>query len=183
MVDHVTVVSRILFSILANLNQLQLVSLSPSFFHSFGSVLWQEFFYLFAFFDFHFPVSRILLSILANIAVVWMVLILHQISYSSSPQSTLLGTVPSSPTAIGIIIALMYHNFWQELVYLFAFFYFCSVVSRILLGILADHSKPVVWMVSASPPISITSSFFTKPLGTVPRTQTTISITVTNIMY
>ena len=44
-------------------------------------------------------------------------------------------------------------------------------VSRTLLGILADLSNAVVWMVSACPLISKFSSLFTNPLVTEPRAQ------------
>ena len=83
-------------------------------------------------------VSRTLLTILANLnnAVVWMLLILPLIFSSSSSLSTLLETVPSAPTTIGITIPLMFHSFFffyfsgkvQVFVNDFAFFHFHSEV-------------------------------------------------------
>ena len=59
-------------------------------------------------------VSRTLLSILAylNNAVIWMFSIFPLISRSSSPPSMPLGTIPSTPTTIGITVIFMFHIFF-----------------------------------------------------------------------
>ena len=56
-------------------------------------------------------------------------------------------------------------------------------VSRTLLGILADLSNDVVWMVSTRPPISKSSSLFNNPLVTVPKARITIGIIVTFMFH
>ena len=56
-------------------------------------------------------------------------------------------------------------------------------VSRILLSFLADLSSSVLWMVSARPPISDTSSSLGTPLEIVPRTPIIISINVTLMIH
>ena len=56
-------------------------------------------------------------------------------------------------------------------------------VSRILLSVLTDLSNAVVWMVSARPPISNSSSPLIKPSGIVPSVPTTICITVILIFH
>ena len=55
-------------------------------------------------------------------------------------------------------------------------------VSGTLLSILADLDNDVVWMVSARPPISTSSSPITKHLGIVPSALIAIVITV-NFMF
>ena len=49
-------------------------------------------------------------------------------------------------------------------------------VSWTLLSILADLNNVIVWMVSAHPPISNSSSSFTKPLEIIPSTPIIITI-------
>ena len=56
-------------------------------------------------------------------------------------------------------------------------------VSRTFLGILADCSSAVVWMVSILPLISRSSSLFSKFIGTVPCAPTAIGITFTLIFH
>ena len=51
-------------------------------------------------------------------------------------------------------------------------------VSRTLLNILANLNNTVVWMVSTHPLISISSSSWTSPLGTVPKAPVKIGIIV-----
>ena len=62
-------------------------------------------------------VSRTLLSILAilNNAVVWMVSTRSLTSKSSSPFNNPLGTVRKVPITIGIIVTIMFHNFFNSL--------------------------------------------------------------------
>ena len=75
-------------------------------------------------------VSRTLLSILAvlNTAVIWMVPTRLPTSKSSSPFNSPLVTVPNAPITIGIIVTIMFHNFFQfpskveVLILLFTFF-------------------------------------------------------------
>ena len=55
--------------------------------------------------------------------------------------------------------------------------------SKTLLNILANLNNSVVWMVSTNPVISKSSSPFTNPLVTVPRTPITISINITFIFH
>ena len=52
-----------------------------------------------------------------------------------------------------------------------------------LSSILADLNNAVVWMVSACPIIFKSSSPFSNPLGIVPSTPITISITVTFMFH
>ena len=83
-------------------------------------------------------VSRSLLSILnvLNNLVVWMVSNCPLISKSSSPFNSPLVTVPKAPITIGIIVTIVFHNFFnffrkfQVLILLFTFLQFYSVVSR-----------------------------------------------------
>ena len=56
-------------------------------------------------------------------------------------------------------------------------------VSRILLSILAVLNNAVVWMVSAHPPTSKSSSPFNCPLVTVPNAPITIGIIVTFMFH
>ena len=56
-------------------------------------------------------------------------------------------------------------------------------VSRTQLSILADLSNTIVWMVSAGPPISNSSSPITNPLETGPWGPITASITVTLMFH
>ena len=56
-------------------------------------------------------------------------------------------------------------------------------VSKTLLCILADLNHAVVWMLSAHPLISNSSSPLIKPLGIDPSTPTTIGIAVTFIFH
>ena len=56
-------------------------------------------------------------------------------------------------------------------------------VSWTLLSIQANLNNAVVWMVSACPLISKSSSPFTNPLGIVPSALITISITVTLMFH
>ena len=56
-------------------------------------------------------------------------------------------------------------------------------VSMTLLSILVDLYNAVVWMVSARPLISKSSSPFTNPLGIVPLKRITICITVTFMFH
>ena len=56
-------------------------------------------------------------------------------------------------------------------------------VSRTLLRILAVLNNAVVWMVSTRPPTSKSSSPFSNPLVTVPKTPITISIIVTCMFH
>ena len=56
-------------------------------------------------------------------------------------------------------------------------------VSRILLGILAVLSNVVVWMVSARPPTSNSSSPFSNPLVTLPNAPITIGVIVTFMFH
>ena len=56
-------------------------------------------------------------------------------------------------------------------------------VSRILLNILANLNNDVVWMVSARPLISKSSSPCTNPLVTVPSAPITTGITVTCMVH
>ena len=70
--------------------------------------------------------------------------------------------------------------------YLMVFFWSLSdsmspQVSKILLGILANLCDAVVWMVSVRPPISNSSSLFTKLLGIVPSAPITTRITINYI--
>ena len=51
-------------------------------------------------------------------------------------------------------------------------------VFRTLLSILANLNNSVVWMILVCPLISNSSSTLSKPLGSIPSTPTTISITV-----
>ena len=81
---------------------------------------------------------RTFLSILANLnnAVVWMVSTCPPISKSSSPFTNLLGIVPSAPITISTAVTLIFHSFFLvlrqglDIISLFAFFYFHSVVCR-----------------------------------------------------
>ena len=83
-------------------------------------------------------VSRTLLSILAdlNTAAIWIVSTRPLISKSSSPFNNPSITVPRAPITIGINVTFMFHSFFQfsskiqELIFLFFFFQFCSVVSQ-----------------------------------------------------
>ena len=79
------------------------------------------------------PLSRIIIIILGdfNIAVVWIVLILFLISSFPRYSSRFLVSVPSAPTTIGIIVAVMLHSLPHRLTrikyfYLFVFFSFYS---------------------------------------------------------
>ena len=56
-------------------------------------------------------------------------------------------------------------------------------VSRTLLGILADLTNAVVWMVSAHPPISNSSCPFSKLLRIVQSASVTIGIAVTFMFH
>ena len=56
-------------------------------------------------------------------------------------------------------------------------------VSRILLSILAAFNNAVVWMVSARPPPSKSSSPFNNPLVTVPKAPITIRTIVTFMIH
>ena len=56
-------------------------------------------------------------------------------------------------------------------------------VSGTLLSILAVFNNSVVWMVSASPPTSMSSSPFSNPLVTVPNAPITIGIIVTSMFH
>ena len=58
-----------------------------------------------------------------------------------------------------------------------------TLVSRILLSILAVHNNAVVWIVSTRPTTSKSSSFFNNPLVTVPKAPITIGIIVTFMFY
>ena len=58
-----------------------------------------------------------------------------------------------------------------------------SQLSRALLSILPDLSKAVVWIISARPPISSSSSPLTQPLKTVPNALIIISIMVTFMFH
>ena len=61
-------------------------------------------------------VPRILVSILAVLNnVVWMVSTCPPISKSSSPCNNPLVTVPKAPITIGIIVAFMFHSFFNSL--------------------------------------------------------------------
>ena len=83
-------------------------------------------------------VSRTLLSILfvLNNAVVWMVSTHPPTSNSSRPFNNLLVTVTKAPITIGVIVTCMFHSFFnslakvEELILLFLFFQFYSVVSQ-----------------------------------------------------
>ena len=83
-------------------------------------------------------VSRTLLSILAvfNNAVVWMVSTRSLTSKSSRPFNNPLVTVPKAPIAIGIIVTILFHIFFQfsskvkVLISLIIFFQCYSVVCR-----------------------------------------------------
>ena len=62
-----------------------------------------------------FQVSRSFLSILADLnnAIFWMVsilMILNSSSFSSKP----FGTIPSTPTTIGINVDFMFHSFFSS---------------------------------------------------------------------
>ena len=82
-------------------------------------------------------VSRTRLSILALLSnvVTWMVFTRPPISMSSIPFNNPLVTVSKAPVTIGIIITLIFHNFFQlpskfeVLILIFTFFQFYSVVS------------------------------------------------------
>ena len=81
-------------------------------------------------------VSKTFLSIIADLnnTLVWVVSSLPLISSnSSSLLAKSLGTAPSAPTTIGITVTLMLHSLFsslvQEILYVFVFFYFHSVVS------------------------------------------------------
>ena len=56
-------------------------------------------------------------------------------------------------------------------------------VSRTILSILVDLNNAVVWLVSARPPISKSSSPFTKTLGIVSSAPITTGITVTFVFH
>ena len=83
-------------------------------------------------------VSRTLLSILAvlNNAVIWVVSTRSPTTKTSSPFNNPLVTVPKTPITIVIIVAFMFHIFFQfsckvdVLVFLFTFFQFYSMVNR-----------------------------------------------------
>ena len=62
-------------------------------------------------------VSRTLLSILAvfNNAIVWMVSTRLLTSKSSGPFNNPLVTVPKAPITIGIIVAFIFHSFFNSL--------------------------------------------------------------------
>ena len=85
-------------------------------------------------------VSRTLLSILADLnnAVVWMDSTCSLISIASSPCTSPLVTVPSTPITTGISVTFMFHSFfsvlWQGLgIYLsFAFYPFYPVAKSII---------------------------------------------------
>ena len=58
-----------------------------------------------------------------------------------------------------------------------------SPVSTILLGVLADLSNVVVWMISIRPLISNSSSPCSQPLGIVPSPEIRIGITFHSFLY
>ena len=92
-------------------------------------------------------VSRTLLSILAALynVVVWMVSTRPPTSKSSSPFSNPLVTTPNAPITIGIIVACMFHSFFNSLArsrYLSCFSHSFSFILRS-----AGTAKSTIWQV------------------------------------
>ena len=59
-------------------------------------------------------VSRTLLSILLNNAVVWTVSTCHIISKALGPCTNLLATIPRAPITIGITVTFMFHSIFSS---------------------------------------------------------------------
>ena len=126
-------------------------------------------------------VSRILLSILTilNNAVVWMLSILHLILDSSNVSSKSFGTIPSAPNTIGIIVILMFQNF---------FFVLWPVTSGSFLWRTSDNKSPqfssifvhlnsvVLWTIFILPLIYGFFVLFSKFLGITTSASTIMAL-------
>ena len=92
-------------------------------------------------------VSRTLLSILAvfNSAVVWMVSTRPPTSKSSSLFNNPLVTVQKAPITIGIIVAFMFHSFFNSLARSMCLSFFSHSFRFILWS--AGTSKTTIWQI------------------------------------